>query len=127
SLAPSARFALTCKIVAALRRDQAIVSLARKRFRNKLFAQSVSVRIGCIEQRNAEVERLVHEGNRFALREISPPPGGNRPQTETNFAHCEVSVVVSPELHSAECNHRGRRGHGGRTKIYLRVLRVLCG
>ena len=52
-----------------------------------------------IEKRYAEIECLMHERDCFALGEMSSPTGGNRPQTETDFAHGQVGVLVSPETH----------------------------
>ena len=79
SLTASARLAVMDKIVADLGRDHDFVPLIWERLRDQFFAQSVSVRVSCIEQCDAEIERLVHERDRFALGKISPPSGGNRP------------------------------------------------
>src|SRR5437879_11844505 len=77
ALTTAARFAVMHEIIANLRRDGYFVALFRKRFGDQLLAQTVSVSVRRVEQRDAEIERLVHERNRFALREISPPPGRN--------------------------------------------------
>ena len=75
ALTAAARFAMRDKIVADLGRDHDFIALIRKRLRDQFFAQSVAVGVGCIEKRDAEIERLVHERDRFALREIPPPAG----------------------------------------------------
>jgi hypothetical protein len=59
----------------------------------------IPVCVGCVKQRDAEVERLMHQPDRFAFSKISPPAGGNCPQTKTNLAHGQVSIFVSPETH----------------------------
>src|SRR6476646_10146120 len=45
---------------------------------------AVAVAVG-VGQCHTEVERFVHERDRFALGTISPPPSRNRPQTEANL------------------------------------------
>ena len=74
------------EIVTNFCRDHDFIPLVWKRLRDQLFAQSVSVRIGGVEQCDTEIERLVHERNRFAFGEISPPTSGNRPQTKADLA-----------------------------------------
>src|SRR6266487_3811215 len=61
--------------------------------RDQFFAQPVSVRIGCIEKRDPEIERLVHQRNRFALGELPPPGRGNRPQPKADFAHRQLAGI----------------------------------
>ena len=41
----------------------------------------------------------MHQRDRFALGEISPPASRNRPQTETNLADRQVCILVSPKKH----------------------------
>ena len=41
----------------------------------------------------------MHERDRFAFRKIPPPTGGNRPQPEADFAHSQVTIFISAELH----------------------------
>src|SRR5438067_13357288 len=41
----------------------------------------------------------MHQCNRFALGEIPPPPGRNRPKTETDFAHRQLRLLVSAIAH----------------------------
>jgi len=41
----------------------------------------------------------VHERNRLAFGEASPPAGSYRPETEANFAYGEVGIFVSAEPH----------------------------
>src|SRR5205085_8064769 len=73
----------------------------RKRLCDQGLAQSVAVSIGRVEERDAQIERLVHQRDRLALGELSPPPGRDRPKTEPNFAHAQVGVFVSAIAHQA--------------------------
>src|SRR5436190_16206604 len=41
----------------------------------------------------------MHQRDRFAFSEISPPARGNCPQTKTNLAHRQIRIFVSPETH----------------------------
>ena len=88
------------KIVTNLGCDHHLVPLVWECLRNQLFAQSVAVRVGCIEERDAEIERLVHERDRFAFGKIPPPPSGNRPQTKADLADRQVGVLVIPKAHT---------------------------
>src|ERR1043166_1855703 len=99
ALPASARLAVMNEIVADLGRDHDLVALFWKRFRDQLLAQPVAVSIGRIEQRDAEIECLVHERDRFALGKISPPTGRHRPEAEPHLAHYQVGVLVGAELH----------------------------
>ena len=74
------------EIVPNLGRDRDFIPLIRERFGDQFFTQSISVRIGCIEQSNSEIECLVHQCYCFAFGKISPPTGGDGPQTKANFA-----------------------------------------
>ena len=88
------------KIVTDLGCNNDFIALVRKCFRNQFFAQSVSVRVSRIEQRDTEIECFVHERNRLALGKVSPPTGGNSPRTKTNFAHSQIGIFVGAEPHS---------------------------
>src|SRR4029453_10526480 len=101
-LTASARLTVMDKIVTDLGCDHDLIPLFRKRFGDQLFTQTVSISISGVEQRDAEIKRLVHERNRFALGKISPPPGGNSPQTEADFADRWVGVFVSAEAHQVK-------------------------
>jgi hypothetical protein len=46
----------------------------------------------------------VHERDRFALGEIPPPAGRNRPETKANFTHGQVGVSIRAELHYSNVN-----------------------
>src|SRR4029453_15350905 len=87
------------KIVTDLSGDHDFIPLIRKRFGDQFFAQSVAVSVSGIEKRDPEIERLWHQSDRFAFGEISPPTSRNRPQTKTNLAHRQVSILVSPKAH----------------------------
>ena len=87
ALTAAARFAVLDEIVADLGRNRDLVALFRERLRDQFLAQSIAVGVGCIEEGNAEIERLVHERDRFALGKVSPPAGRNRPETEPDFTH----------------------------------------
>ena len=89
------------KIVADLGRDHDFIALVRERLGDQFFAQAVSVGIGGIEQRDPEIERLVHKRNRLALGEIPPPTGRNRPKTKADFADGELGVFVSAKAHGS--------------------------
>jgi hypothetical protein len=41
----------------------------------------------------------VHQCDRFALGEISPPAGRNRPETKPDLAYSQVGVLVRSEAH----------------------------
>ncbi len=99
ALSAPAGFTVRDEIVPDLGRDHELIALCRKSFGNEFLAQSISVGIGGIEKRDAKVKRLVHESDGFAFGESSPPTGGNRPKTEPDFAHFEVSVFVSAKAH----------------------------
>src|SRR6266496_3620744 len=90
------------EIIADLRRDHDFIPLVWECLRDQLFAETVSVRVGCIEQRDTEVERLVHQRDRLALGKISPPTCGNGPQTKTDFADRQFRVFVSAETHEVK-------------------------
>src|SRR4029453_1208505 len=100
ALPSPARFAVVHKIVADLRSDPDLIPLIRDRLRDQLFAQSVSVRVSRVEQSDAEIKALVHESNRFAFGKVSPPPSGNRPQSEADLANGQVGVFVCPKTHT---------------------------
>src|SRR5262245_5301785 len=87
------------KIVADLGRDHDLIPLIRESFRDQLFAQSVAVRVSRIEQRNPEIECLMHQRDRLSLSKISPPTSRNRPQTEADLTHGQVCIFVSPKAH----------------------------
>src|SRR5207244_119392 len=69
------------------------------RFRDQLLAESIAVSVSCVKKSDAEIERLVHERDRFALGKISPPAGGDRPESKSDFADLELGVLVSAKLH----------------------------
>src|SRR5437879_8507169 len=94
------------KIVSNLGCDHDFIPLVRERFRDQLFAQTVAIGISRIEQGDAEIERSLHERNRFAFGKISPPAGGNRPQTKADLANRQISVFVSAKLHRLSLNAR---------------------
>src|SRR5438067_3117994 len=102
ALTATPRFAMVDEIVTNFCCDCDLVTLFRKRFRDKLLAQAVSIGISRIKKSNAEIERLVHERDRFALGKISPPTGGNRPKSKSDFAHSKVGIFVSTEAHRLE-------------------------
>ena len=87
------------KIVANFRCYNDFVPLFWKRFRYQFFTQPVSVSVGGVEKGHTEVERLVHEGNGFALGEIAPPACRNCPKTESDFADGKLRVFVGPIAH----------------------------
>src|SRR5260370_26248954 len=99
ALTAAARFAVMDEIVSDLGRDRDFIPLFRERLGDQLLAQSVAISVRRIEQGDAEIERLVHERNRFAFGEVSPPAGRDGPQAEANFAYGEVGIFVSAEPH----------------------------
>ena len=101
ALAAAARFTVRDKIVADLCRDHDFIALIRESLRDQFFAQSISIGVGRIEERDAEIKRLVHERDRFALGEISPPAGRDRPEAEADLADLQVGIFVSAKAH---CN-----------------------
>src|SRR4030095_5782161 len=103
-LPATARLTVMDKVVADLGRDDDFIPLFRKRLGDQFLAQTVSVGISRVEQRNTEIERLMHEPDRFALSEIPPPSGGNSPKTKPDFAHGQVGVSVGAETHSQSLN-----------------------
>ncbi len=107
ALTASARLTVMNKIVANLCRNHDLIPLIRESFRDQFFAQSVSVRVSGIEERDAEIKRFVHQRDRFALGKISPPTCRNRPQTKADFADSQIGILVSAKLHKPKINHRG--------------------
>src|SRR5438876_4394787 len=99
TLTAAAGFAVMDEIVSDLGRDRDFIALFWERLGNQFFAQPVSISVGRVEERNSEIERLVHECDRFAFGEASPPAGGDRPETEPDFTYGEVGIFVSAELH----------------------------
>src|SRR6266513_331539 len=75
ALTAAAGFAVMDEIVSDLGRDRDLIALFWERLGNQLLAQSVAVSISRIKERNAEIERLVHQCDRFAFGKISPPAG----------------------------------------------------
>ena len=62
--------------------------------RRKPFTRNLgSLVVGCIEQRDTEIERPVHQRNCFGLGKISPPALGNRPVSKPDFTNGQVSVL----------------------------------
>src|SRR5206468_12156368 len=100
ALPPPTRLAVMDEIVPDLGRNHDFIPPRRERFGDQFFTQAISVSISRIEQRDAEIECLMHEGNRFALSEIPPPTGRNRPQSEADFAHGKVGIFVSAKAHT---------------------------
>ena len=69
----------------------------------------------------------MHERDRFALGKISPPTGGNRPETKADLADCQIGILVSAKLHKPKINHRGPEVTERIWTFLLCALRVLCG
>ena len=63
------------EIVTNLGGDDDLIALFRKSLCDQFFAEAVAISIGGIEERNAEIERLVHERDRLAFGEVAPPAG----------------------------------------------------
>ncbi len=99
SRCPRPGLAVRNKVVADLGCDNDFVALLWKCFRDQFFAQAISIDVRGIEQRHAEIERLVHERDRFAFGEISPPTSRDRPKSETDFTHFQVGVFVNAKAH----------------------------
>ena len=97
------------KIVSDLGRDHDFIPLVWKCFRDQFFAETSAVGISRIEQSDAEIECLVHERDCFPFGKISPPAGGNCPQTKTDFAHGQVCVLVSAKTHGRLPTLEGNR------------------
>src|SRR5205085_7527839 len=97
----AARFTMSNKIVSDLGSDDNFVALFWERFRDQLFTEPIAIGIGGIAKRDAQIERLVHERDRFALRKLSPPTGRDCPEPKSDFADTEVGVFVSTEAHWA--------------------------
>jgi hypothetical protein len=100
ALPSPARLAVMYKIVADLCCNHDFVPLIWEGLGDQFFTQPVAVRISRIKQSDAEIERLVHEGDRFAFGEISPPASGNRPQTKPDLAHRQLGALVRTEVHN---------------------------
>jgi hypothetical protein len=60
---------------------------------------AITISSRCFGKSDAEIERLVHQCDRFAFSKAAPPGGGNRPETKADVAHSEVSVFVSTIAH----------------------------
>src|SRR5438270_8660653 len=105
------------EIVSDLRRDHDFVPLFLKCLGDQLLAQSVSISISRVEQRDAEIECLMHQRNRFAFGEISPPTRGNCPEPKPDLANRQVGVLVSAESHMGN-NIKFRRTHASNRESY---------
>src|ERR1700730_16449772 len=127
ALTTAARFAVMNKIVADFCGDSDFLALIRKRFGDQFLAQAVAVGIRGIEKGDAKVEGLVHERDRFTLGKISPPTGRNCPESEADFAHCQVGVLVGAKFHrrrierSADCRVQSKP-----TKASASASRLIC-
>ena len=93
------RLAVSDKIIADFCCDHDLIALVRKCLRDQLFAQAISIGIGGIEERNSEIERLVHESDRLALRKLAPPSGRDRPEAEPDLADAQFSILVGAKTH----------------------------
>jgi hypothetical protein len=98
---PASFLSMMHEIISDFRGDHDLVALPAKGLGDEFFAASVSVSVGCIEQRHTEIKRLVHQRDRIFVRVISPPTGRNRPQAEPHFAHQQVRSRKVTILHSA--------------------------
>src|SRR5438270_3623238 len=99
ALPAATRFTVPDEIISDLGRDRDLVALFRECLGDQFLAQSVAVSVSCIEKGNSEIERHVHERDCFALGEISPPAGRDRPETESDLADFKIGVRVSAKLH----------------------------
>ena len=88
------------EIVADFRRDDDLVALSAEGLGDEFLAAPVSIGIGGIEQCDAQIERLVHQCNRFVVRVISPPTRRNRPEAEPDLAHPQVRSGKVAILHN---------------------------
>src|SRR5258708_1054283 len=75
ALTATARFAMVHEIVADLGCVGYFIALFWRVFGDEFLGETVGISIGCIEQSNSELERLVHQRDRFALSELAPPAG----------------------------------------------------
>jgi hypothetical protein len=89
------------EIVAELRRVYDAVAAIGEGLAELLFAPTVAVGVGGVEERDAGVERRVHQSDGFLVRERPPPAGRGRPQAEADDAHGNVGLRVGPVLHGA--------------------------
>jgi sirohydrochlorin cobaltochelatase len=94
------------KIVTDLGRNDDFIALLGESFRDVFLAQAVAVSIGGIEKRHSKIESFVHECDRFAFAEIPPPTRGDRPQTKTDLADCQIGIFVGPETHRRQISPR---------------------
>ena len=92
------------KVIADLGRDRDLVAIFRERLGDVFLAQTIAISIRCIEKRDTQIERLAHEGEGLAFGVVSPPPSGNCPHSETDFANRQVAVLVSAEPHAQKLN-----------------------
>src|SRR5205823_5058277 len=99
ALPASPRLTVGNEIITNFGGDHDLVAIFRKRFGDVFLAQTVSVGVRGIEQRNAEIERLAHKRERLAFSVIPPPPGRDRPHSEADFTDGQVSVLVSAKFH----------------------------
>src|SRR4029077_1464152 len=97
---PASFLSVMHKIITDFRGDHDLVALPAKSLCDEFFTASVSVGVGRIEQRDAQIKRLVHQRDRISVRVISPPTGRNRPQAEPHFAHPKVRSSKVTILHS---------------------------
>ena len=89
------------KIVADLRRYHNLITLVGKRLGDQLFAQSISVGISCIEERNTEIEGLPQKIDGLLLSEAAPPSCRHRPHPKSDFAYGKIGISISAIIHCA--------------------------
>src|SRR5205814_1811573 len=86
ALAAAAILSVRDEVVANLCRNDDLVSLFWKSFGNQFFTAAISVGVGGIEKRHAQIERLMHEADRLAFSEIAPPASRDCPKTKADRA-----------------------------------------
>ena len=110
--------AVVVKIVADLGRNHDLVALFGERPGDELLAVAVAVGISGIEKRDAEIERLVHERDRLAFREVAPPAGRDGPKSKTDFRDAKVGLRQCAKFHAPTLGQRSAPGKAARPRSH---------
>jgi len=90
--------------------------------REQLVRAAVAVGVGAVEGGDAQVEGAVQQRHGLVVREVSPPPGGQRPQPEAHLADGDVGAGIGAVLHPTQSVLRLRSVNGSELCIMLAAL-----
>jgi hypothetical protein len=108
-----ALLAVGVEVVADLRGDDDLVALRGEGLGDELLAVAVAVGVGGVEERDAEVVRLVHQRDGLALGEVAPPAGGDGPKAEADLGNADVGLRQRAKFHVPILRQPPARGKAG--------------